>query len=380
NKKDSKKYLDRLNRVIKDQDFQVIVLVISVIAATWLIKDLISPPSGSFFDCPPTAPNQCEVVLDDLGPDESRAPRHLDGVLVDKQASSTRALAVVLENYFESRPASGLSQASIVYETLAEGGITRFLALYDASSSVEEIGPVRSCRTYYLNLAEEYQALFAHVGGSPACLDNIKRRAYDVYDLNQYFKAHYFWRNGRQAPHNVYTSSELLNEYLNEMAIDKEYEFESWLYKDGQDMVRLGFKTQPNVAKDEQGKNIVIDYSYANYKVEWQYDEVAKDYLRYLGGKVHQDKDGFKIRAKNIIVQYVKTSLIDKIGRLKMELEGRGEALVFQDGKVIKGYWKKSERGERTRFYCDEDDEEIALNPGVTWVEIVPSDREVEWE
>lgn len=371
NKKDYKEYLNKIYRVVQNQAVQVVALVILVAATTWMIRDLtFSCPERCFFVAPEIN-LVSSTTTDQAARGDGLVPRHLDGVLVANAASNSRPLALVIENHFESRPPSGLSRASLVYEILVEGGITRFLALYEASGLVTLIGPVRSCRTYYLNLAEEYQSLFVHVGGSPDCLDNIKRRVYDVYDLNQYFNGDYFWRNGRIAPHNVYTSTELLNKYLDNRGIDKPGEFESWLYKDP------GASSSTQVLDD--AKSLIIDYSIEAYKVEWQYDSESGDYRRHLAGEVHSDSDGAEIRAQNVIVQYVRTSLLDRIGRLDLKLEGRGGAVVFQDGKVIQGYWKKPDRQSRTKFY-NLDGEEIAFNRGLSWVEVLPTDREVIWE
>lgn len=354
-------------KFLKNQNLQVIVLVIVIIINTWLITNLFRPQDQGVFCLPENLElfEAAEGVPVTFG---GLQARKIDGLLVESQATSSRPLAVIIENHFKAWPQSGLAEANLVYEFLTEGGITRFLAFYDPSSNVKKIGPVRSCRPYFLNVAEEFQALHAHVGGSPSCLDLLKRRRYDVYNLDEYSKTDYFWRSkSRFAPHNVYTSTELMNEYLKDKEIDLEYPFESWEYKDD------------SPTELSSAAKINIDFSTYTYNVTWQYDKKNNNYQRYVTGDPVYDTSGAGLRPKNIIIQRVKTRLLDSIGRLSQQLEGRGDAIVFMDGQVITGHWKKPDRNSRTRFYS-ETGEEIQFNRGQTWVEVVPTDRQVTYK
>jgi hypothetical protein len=191
---------------------------------------------------------------------------------------------------------------------------------------------------------------------------------YNIFNLDQFFNGQYFWRSSkRSAPHNLYTSTELLNKAVE----DKEWEtnnFEAWLFKEESKV-----EERPT---DE--KEITIDFSKPDYKVGWKYNSEKNDYLRYQAGQIQKDVDGSEVRAKNIVVQFVKMQVIDSVGRKKVETVGSGEARVFLDGKVIEGKWVKIEKGDRTKFY-DENGEEIKFNPGVTWIEVVPIGTEVEF-
>jgi len=138
--------------------------------------------------------------------------RLLDGVGVEDESKVNPPIfAVQVENMVDARPLSGISKANLVYEAISEAGITRLLALYVKDNSVSEIGPVRSARPYYIDWASEYGALYAHSGGSPEALRVVSD--YDVLDLNEFSNGKYFWRSkSRYAPHNLYTSVELLGE------------------------------------------------------------------------------------------------------------------------------------------------------------------------
>ena len=142
------------------------------------------------------------------------APRLLDGRLVHRQRANLKPVAMVIENHAEARPLAGLDQASIVYEIVVEGDITRFLAIFDGDFSVKKIGPVRSIRPFFIDLAEEWGAVLLHSGGSPDGLTQVKTSS--VFDINEISSdGIYFWRDAnRTPPHNLYTSSALVNRAL----------------------------------------------------------------------------------------------------------------------------------------------------------------------
>lgn len=371
-------YLGRFKHFFRNPNFQIIVLVLLIVVDTLMITNFLSSlKSSENFFCPNkfVDPRPAgEPVLARLPELQHRA---LDGVVItDGQPTSTRPLAVVIENHFEARPQTGLADANLVYEFLTEGGITRFLTFYDASGAIEKIGPVRSCRPYFLNVAEEFQALFTHVGGSPACLDLLASRSFDVYNLDEYAKTNYFWRDKlRQPPHNVYISIKSMSQYLADKEIDSQFEFELWEFKD---------EVQSNDLDDSSSlastaKIIRVDFGVSTYNIEWHYNKKANNYKRYVMGEPHQDLSGQIVKAKNIIVQSVKARVLDSLGRLSFQMEGRGDSLIFQDGLVLEGYWKKPDRRARTRFYSSAG-EEIRFNRGTTWIEVLPTDREVSYE
>jgi hypothetical protein len=294
--------------------------------------------------------------------------RLVDGVGVDtEEAANPPIFAVQIENIVEARPLSGVSRAHLVYETLAEGGITRILALFAAGSGVEEIGPVRSARPYFLSWAEEYGATYAHSGGSPEALASISK--YDIYDLNEFSNGQYFWRSRtRYAPHNLYTSTERLSEAFAAKEGKVKSDFAAWQFKDEAELD----------GRPSEARRVKIYFSTKTYEVGWQYDRESNDYLRYQAGAIQQDRDGKEVKAKNIVVQFAKITSIDAIDRKKIETVGEGEAIVFQDGLRIDGTWEKEAKGGRTKFY-DSAGVEIKFNPGVTWVEVVPINTEVEF-
>ena len=166
----------------------VLLLVIAVGGAVWLGASVFS---GKLNDWDPNK-NTNGSALENENTNEAAVnlvPRRIDGVLVQEDESNLYPTAIIIENLTAARPQSGLDKAQIVYEALAEGGITRFLAIYARGHTAEvpQIGPVRSARPYYIDWVEELGAMFVHIGGSPQALTEINKR--DIFDLNQFFNS-----------------------------------------------------------------------------------------------------------------------------------------------------------------------------------------------
>lgn len=292
--------------------------------------------------------------------------RALDGVLDAPERERLPVVALVIENHSKVRPQAGLDQASVVYEALAEGGITRFLAVYTMTGIFERIGPVRSSRPYFLDWVKEYDALFGHVGGSPEAL--AKAAQYEIRDLDQFFNARYYWRDPAvERPHNLFTASKFLIFALRDKDADKPSTFTPWTFADDPVLA----------ARPEGEQTLTIDYSTFSYRVQWTYDRATNAYLRKNGDVAHQTPDGKQLTAKNVIVLSVKTSIADA-GRLHMETTGEGKAVIFKNGKATEGLWKKPSRDDRMTF-VDTDGKPITLTAGQTWIEVVPTDRKIEY-
>lgn len=298
-------------------------------------------------------------------------PRRLDGVLVERERANKFPYAVMIENLSTVRPQKGISLAGVVYETLAEGGITRFLAVF-SGEEVKEIWPVRSARHYYLEWSSEYNALYVHVGGSPQAYEMISQ--FKIPVLNEISSdAIYFWRGLEGMPHNLYTSSELLEKAI----ADKKYEermppkYQSWKFKDEKKIDQ----------RPEDEKFIKIGF-FGDYAVEFKYDHQSNTYLRFNGGVSHKDRLTDKqLVPKNVVVQKVPNERLfnDEKDRIELDVTGEGQVFVFRDGEVIEGKWRKKDRLSRTKFF-DKNDREISLNRGQTWVVVVPGERSVEFK
>lgn len=296
-----------------------------------------------------------------------------------------RPVGVMLENHTDARPYLGMSRADVIYEAVAEGGITRFLAIY-LCQDAGDIAPVRSARTYFLDWLLEYDAAYAHVGGAntpgPAnALGQI--RNYGIRDMDQFglgFPT--YWRGtDRLAPHNVHTTTKKLWEAAEERGFGPEDEkgnrwdknFQSWKFKDDASIESRGDQ-----------KPIIVPFwdSAADYTVTWQYDKQANVYRRYHGQTAQIDPvTNEHLSAKVTIVQFQaegKANDGHPEGHLLYGTTGSGDALIFMDGDAIQGKWIKKERKSKTIF-VDSQNKEIALNRGLVWIETVPDGNNVQY-
>jgi len=318
----------------------------------------------------------------------------LNGVLYSKSQrekwEKRRPLGIMVENHTEARPQSGLSFADIVYEVVAEGGITRFLAIYYCQDA-DPVGPVRSARIYFIKLLQEYgqYPLYAHVGGAntpgPAdALGEIVNLGWSSYnDLNQFsIPFPYFWRDYSRLPnrateHTVYTSTFKLWQYakekrkltnVDEKGVFWNQNFTPWRFKDDEE-------------KDKRGNNYSkISFTFwdsfaSDYQVVWFYNRENNFYERNNGGKPHIDKNTNKvIKAKNIVIIFAKESPANDGypgGHLLYKIIGSGEGILFQDGKSLKINWQKDNEETRMKFF-DKNGNEISFVRGPIWIEILP--------
>lgn len=278
----------------------------------------------------------------------------------------SRPLSIMVENSEGARPQSGLDKANIVYEVLAEGGITRFLAIY-YDQDAEEVGPIRSARPYFVSKSLEHQAIYVHVGGSDEASIFIKEENID--DINEFVDFQPFWRStDREPPHNLYTSTTKLRKEANklgyiEMIKKQEYQFEI---------------TRNEKLTGRETDSIVIPY-YGNYTVSYKYQPESMKYMRFMNGEPHIDaKTKKQIAVDNIIIQFAATKIIDQEGRLAIDFVGKGTGLLFFKGNSTEITWEKPDLRARTLF-LDKEGNRIALTPGNVWIQIVPSDLTVKY-
>jgi len=270
-------------------------------------------------------------------------------------------LAVMIENHTASRPQmQGLSQADVVYETLAEGGITRFMAIF-SQPSLPKIGPVRSARPYFVDWAQEWATGYAHAGGSEAALEQVY--ASELIDFDEDISTDLLFRDfAHEKPHNLFADLGLISAELPTVKADEitpHFQFGD---------VETAWPVDAPVAS-----TITLDFSFPNYRAEFVYDELSGDYRRRLAGITHLDALGNQIRPKNVVVQFTEYWVIDDALRLKLRTDGVGTAWYFTAGKFQAGTWQKLPGGQ-TRF-LDAAGQEIVLTPGQTFVEVIAADR-----
>lgn len=292
----------------------------------------------------------------------------LTGMKVPDEATTKLPVTgVMIENSPDSRPQSGLKNSGIVFEAIAEGGITRFLVLYQESKP-QMIGPVRSLRLYDVDWLAPFQASIAHVGGSKFALNEIRNGRYR--DIDQFFNGAYYWRStDRYAPHNVYTSFKKLDA-LNAKRNYTSSTFIAWPRQDGAP------------AKKTDAGTISVHISGPTYDSKYVYNSAKNTYTRYQAGALHLDREGGKITPSIVVVMNVNETTVFQDGyREQITTSGSGKARVFQNGTEIDAKWTKANRGGQIKF-TDANDKEIVFNRGQTWITAIPANRggKVTWQ
>ena len=296
-------------------------------------------------------------------------PSVLDGVMVTDQATANKhPLAIIVEGDPGARPQSGLDKASIVYETVYDpAATTRFLALF-GENEADKVGPIRSVRTFFVDWAHGYDAFLGHWGGNVDALDQIRKE--NAPDLDEFSYANLYWRERNKASdHSGYTSTIKLREQATKNNYSTANNFSIYKFKD---------EDPATVLPDSQ--KITIDYSSAQYKVEFVYDKATNSYKRNIAGSA--DKDAVtknQLNPKNIAIMTVArkqtTTRINESG-YTMTTTGSGKARIFMDGKEISGTWKKNSADEREIFY-DDAGNEIVWNRGQLWIGVVADNKVV---
>jgi hypothetical protein len=337
------------------------IVLISGGAVAWMVMDGAKPATNS---------NTTNTVANENTNVSTLVARNIDGVKVEPGQEQPRLFAVMIENSLDARPLSSVNEASVVYEALAEGGITRYMAVFPETVTAKEIGPVRSARPYYVSYASAYHPLYIHAGGSPQALSLLGAKSTNVVDFNQFTNGKYFWRDTkRYAPHNLYTSGDRLRSVVTDLKKDLTSAVTPWTYKEEVVLADRPATTKP----------IEIAFSSLAYRATFFYDRENNQYKRKIGTTEEISRDGKAVIAKNVVVMYVPTTLYpNETKRLKMSTVGKGKAIIFRDGEAIVGTWNKKSDKDRETF-LDAAGAPIALNPGMTWVSVIPVDRKVSY-
>ncbi len=288
-----------------------------------------------------------------------------------KMQTDSRPIAVMIDNDSkEARPQIGLESAYMVYEIIVEGGASRFMALFK-ESTLEKVGPVRSSRHYFLDYALEHDAIYAHSGWSPQASRDISKLGVENINGILGVDGQIFWRDRTydKTWHNLYTGLDKIHD----MAVSTKE------YSDKTNVKHLGYYEKDTDIESERLVNkISLQYSYM-YSVSYEYDAQNKVYKRFVDGKEHMSQTDEILTAKNIIIyklsNYTLNDGEDK-GRQELKNVGKGSGYYITNGKVIDINWAKPSRRAKT-VYTKADGAELVLNPGNTYIQIVPMESAI---
>lgn len=344
-----KSFKQRLKDLSKKQWAIIIIVTLLVLGGigfalyhTVFKKDPPKPVPKTVVNTPEPAPQPEPIVST------------LTGLPVADETINKRPVtAVMIENSLDARPQSGLLQAGVVFEAIAEGGITRFLTLFQ-DQEPDYIGPVRSVRPYYVQWLAGFDAAVAHVGGSADALAMLRRG--EAKDLDQFANPGPYRRvSNRSAPHNMYSNVTSLRQLQEKKGFTSTY---------------TGFPRKEEAKSAAPTASAIdLNISSALYNPHFDYDAATNTYKRSEGGKPHTDeKSGQQLAPKVVAVLTMpqgKNGIYTTYGNI-----GSGEAHIFQDGAVTKGTWSKASPKEQITFK-DQTGAVLKFNPGQTWISVI---------
>jgi hypothetical protein len=345
-----------------------------------------SPPSGT--PTPPAAtpepsatgpspsptPVATPVPTPTPSPTPVRVPAPLDGRLVSPAAAALHPIAVMIDDLSPARPQSGFNSASIVYQAPAEGGIPRYMMIFQETTPTD-VGPVRSSRFYYIAWAAEMNAVYAHAGGSPQALETLtaKGNGQLVYNADEFRWGGSFRRiPTRAAPHNLYTTGKQLRSLAARVGAKNKAFSWPWIFN-------------PDAPLQDRPVGGFVQVAYrGNNVIRFAYDRFSNTYLRSVTGEKQQIDNATKGRVapKNVIVMLMHFGPLNDghpaKHRLEADVIGSGPAWVSTNGVTTPGTWKKTSLSSPTQFF-DKSGRPIPLTVGQTFVQVMKTTDPVQF-
>jgi hypothetical protein len=334
-------------------------------------------PSGSPTPAPSPTPSPTPTPIPTPSPSPTPVPTPspveapLTGRKVRPEVAQRRAIAVMIDDHPDARPQSGFTDAAVVWHAPAEGGVPRYMLVFQ-DRVPESVGPVRSARQYYVAWAAEWDAVYAHVGGSPQALDTLRRQGNGqlVYNADEFrWGGIYFHRStDRVPPHNVYTTGKELRRLAKRLGAVDELQEAAWDF---------GPAIPP--AQRRIGGRITVAYSYNT--ITYDYDRETNRYLRSVSGEGEQiDRGtGERVAPTNVVVMLMSFGPLNDGSnkhRLEARFVGEGRAWIATNGRTIKGTWRKDGMQEPTQFF-DAEGRPVTLTVGQTFIQVLPIGSEV---
>jgi hypothetical protein len=289
----------------------------------------------------------------------------LDGMLTTPTKARLHPIAVMIDDLSPARLQSGFSAASVVWQAPAEGGIPRYMMIFQENTPLD-VGPIRSSRYYYIAWAAEWRAAYVHAGGSPQALATLRAKGQGqlVFDANQFYNGAYFRRiTTKFPPHNLYTTGKQLRQLAAKVKATAAPAGPVW-------------KFAPDAPLEERPVGGTIETDYLANHIVYKYDRVSNTYLRFVSGFPKQQTDPSTktaIAPKNVIVMLMKFGPLNdgsNHGRLEATVTGKGTAWISTNGITIKGTWRKKTLTTPTLFY-DAAGHVVTLTAGQTFVQVM---------
>jgi Protein of unknown function (DUF3048) N-terminal domain/Protein of unknown function (DUF3048) C-terminal domain len=296
----------------------------------------------------------------------------LTGRPVSPEVAARHPIAVMIDDHPRARPQSGLNAASVVWHAPAEGGVPRYMLIFQ-DTPPPAVGPVRSARQYFVEWAAEWRAMYVHSGGSPQALATLRRQGQGqwVYNADEFrWGGIYLWRiRERFAPHNVYSDDEHLRKLAGRLGADDTPIAAAW-----------NFQPDAPLSQRPRGGSIVTAYDYN--RIGYTYDRRTNTYPRSVTGAAPQidAADGKRVAPKNVVIMLVRFGRLNdghpEKGRQEAANVGEGVAWIATNGRTIKGTWRKESVTAPTLFFGP-DGKPVTLTIGQTFIQVMRTGTKV---
>ena len=320
----------------------------------------VATPTPSSSPSPTPTPSPTPVPTPIL----VRAP--LTGLMVSPRDAIQHPIAVMIDDAPAARPQSGFNAAAVVWQAPAEGGVPRYMLVFQ-DRMPRDVGPVRSARYYYITWAAEWKAVYGHVGGSPQAMATLRAKGYGqlVYNADEFRWGGTYYRRirTRSAPHNVYSDAKSLRIMATKVGA-----------KNGEMKPVWRFTDDAPIGARPSGGIIRVEYPYN--KITYRYDKATNTYLRGVTGQPAQldPADGKRVAPKNVVIMFVSFGPLNDGShkhRLEAKVVGSGKAWIATNGRTIQGTWKKTSLAGPTRFY-DKAGKAVTFTRGQTFIQVMP--------
>jgi hypothetical protein len=331
-------------------------------------------PSPTPTPTAPPTPTPVPTPTPTASPPPTPAPTQapLTGRLVRPAVAERHPIAMMIDDHPDARPQSGFNAASVVWQAPAEGGIPRYMLIFQ-DQIPELVGPVRSARLYYIAWAAEWDAVYGHSGGSPQALQTLREKGQGqlVYNADEFRWGgglFYYRSKDRFAPHNVYITGKKMRQMAKRIGAP-----------DGP--MKAAWKFGPDAPPELRPKGGKITVAYAWNKITYHYDRKTNTYLRSVTGQDKQidQATGERVAPKNVVVMLMSFGPLNDGShkhRLEANFIGTGRAWIATNGHTIKGTWRKDSMTKPTRFY-DADGKQVRLTVGQTFVQVMQTGTKV---
>lgn len=345
----------------------IAIISVMMLALAGCGKKDVSSPVGETESTQETVTQETTTAASEPISREGMTKSFLTGEWVDEEVAARTPLAIMINNIEDADPQSGIDRAEIMYEAYVESDITRLMMILQDYDDMDKIGPVRSCREFYVYFAKEFSAIYIHFGFSPLATELLANSQVQALDGMTGW-CDFYRTSDRVAPHNAYTTTEGILGSIN---------------KKGWDTTLSENAPSPLVFNENDDEEIELTNAlecttfkpgFVRNKPEFVYNEEDGLYYRFQYGREHCDMEsGKQLAFKNILVKFVTGTKFEN-GTPLLDLVGKGSAYYITNGKLVQVEWVKESDFAPTKYYYN-DGSEVVLNQGKTFINVITMDN-----